>query len=187
MGGSGSGTWYRWDKQDTVEDYPKLDIHYLKRHGYLRNLSMGTITWSRMGEQSASISVAGGTDSVSLRYTYDPPGREPIHVNQLIQLARTPCNYGGTRPWFTCPTCARSVGVLVIAANLPRCRKCLDLPYYSQQCGTLDRLIHRKHKIEKKLDRSSLHEATREKIWEDLERVDDRIDQLMLARFGFSF
>jgi len=48
-----------------------------------------------------------------------------------ILLSRTKTGYGGTRYWFTCPICGKSVGILY---KHPRnevlgCRKCLNLDY----------------------------------------------------------
>jgi hypothetical protein len=35
MGGRGSGSWYRWNKKDTVDDGLSLDINKLVRDGLI--------------------------------------------------------------------------------------------------------------------------------------------------------
>lgn len=51
----------------------------------------------------------------------------------MIFLTSTRCNYGGTREWFICPSCSRRVGILYREKDNFRCRKCLNLVYYSQK------------------------------------------------------
>ena len=55
MGGPGSGTWYRWDKKTTIDDVRRVDIRYMNKHGLLRSLGSGTLSWSRNDVQTASI------------------------------------------------------------------------------------------------------------------------------------
>lgn len=59
-----------------------------------------------------------------------------------IQITRTPCNYGGGRPWFRCPRCERRCAILYDAAagDSFGCRKCLRLTYASESEDTFDRL-----------------------------------------------
>jgi hypothetical protein len=52
------------------------------------------------------------------------------HGPELIPFGWTPCRFGGHRPHFACPRCARRCRKLY---GLPRmvCRRCLGLPYQS--------------------------------------------------------
>ncbi len=55
-----------------------------------------------------------------------------------IGLEWTPCNYGGSRPWFMCPGegCGRRVAILY-GPTLPLlCRLCRNLVYESQRRAT---------------------------------------------------
>ncbi len=51
MGGPGSGSWYRWSKKDTAEDYRQLDVWALYRGGWLHPGMTGRSTWSRNGRE----------------------------------------------------------------------------------------------------------------------------------------
>ena len=47
MGGKGSGNWYRWNTQTTLNDVKQIDIRFMKQQGFLkpgtaRNLAMDT-------------------------------------------------------------------------------------------------------------------------------------------------
>lgn len=52
-------------------------------------------------------------------------------LGQVLNVTTTPCNFGGKRHWFVCPSCKRRVGTLY---RLPIqdalfCRKCHNLTY----------------------------------------------------------
>ncbi len=68
------------------------------------------------------------------------PGQEL--VEGIAHIAWTPCNFGGSRPWFVCPGkgCARRVAILYGSApgNL-LCRHCRQLTYQSQRTWELGR------------------------------------------------
>ena len=55
MGGSASGTWYRWDSKDTTESQHRVDIRWLKQKGYLMPGNAGKFTWSCNGEQTGAV------------------------------------------------------------------------------------------------------------------------------------
>ena len=162
------------------EDLLKLDINYLNRKGMLQPGSSSLVRWSQQGEDLASIRVYGGGDQVMLRYKY--AGSEDIA--QSVGLEFTPCNFGGERPWFQCPRCQKRVGTLLGGRHF-YCRKCLGVVYYTQQCGTLDRLMHRMHKLERRLERSGLHKKTIRNLTCQIEQLDQQIGDIFFARFGY--
>ena len=51
-----------------------------------------------------------------------------------VSLLTTPCNLGGIRYWFACPTCLGRVGVIYLAPGDIhfRCRPCNNLSYHSR-------------------------------------------------------
>ena len=53
-------------------------------------------------------------------------------LQQTIDVAWTPCHYGGTRPWFLCPDCGRRVAILHAAPHFA-CRLCHGLYYECQR------------------------------------------------------
>ena len=157
----------------------RLDVNYLHRNGMLNWGWSGTLTWSQGGDKVGSIGVRGGGDRVTLHYTY----RGDEDIVQDVMLTHTPCHYGGERPWFVCPNCSKRVGT-IMGGRTFACRTCLGLVYYSQQCDVLSRLIHRKHKLERKLEHGGLHYKTVDRLCAQLGHLDQRIDEGIYARFG---
>jgi hypothetical protein len=80
------------------------------------------------------------------------PGQEL--VEGVAHLAWTPCNFGGSQPWFVCPGqgCARRVAILYgpEPAQL-LCRHCRDLTYQSQRTWELGRAEWRTQKAAERL------------------------------------
>lgn len=50
-----------------------------------------------------------------------------------IIIQQTPCNYGGYREWLECPECKKRRGLLYRDNGKFKCRKCLELVYYTQK------------------------------------------------------
>ena len=67
------------------------------------------------------------------------------------------------------------------------CQECYRLPYYSQQCGFTDGLIHQKHKLEYKLESGGgMRTYTRMQLIDQMCAFEDRIDNEFVRRFGSS-
>lgn len=148
MGGVGSGTWYRWDKQSTIEETKRVDIRYMRHSGLLKPGYTGSLSWSRGGKPTGNINFICLQDYLQLhfRYRFGNEG-DWQSVEQKITFDRTPCHYGGERLWFLCPRCDRRVEVLCSDGPLFLCRHCYKLPYRSQNESKLDRVITRKHEL----------------------------------------
>lgn len=155
MGGHGSGNWYRWDSKKTTDSQHGIDIRWLKKNGYLRPGSMGTLSWSCRGEQTGSIGYIMEADRMILNFRHRPPGGDWQQVEQIIYFDRTPCNYGGHRKWFLCSRCSRRVALLYGAGKYCLCRHCYYLSYESQQESAPSRLLLKVQKIRKRLGGSS--------------------------------
>ena len=151
MGGYGSGQYCRIGKQATIEEHIRTYIGCLAKWGYLKSGAVGTLSWSCGGEPSGSISVRGGSNMVTFSYAHTAYGGEPESIEQRIHIEYTPCYFGGSRPWFTCPGCQRRVGVLIGAGRLFACRKCYRLSYSCQMESYSDRASRRIRKIQKRL------------------------------------
>lgn len=68
--------------------------------------------------------------------------REGVQREQHIRLYKMPCNYGGYRFWFQCPSCVRKVGKVYLPETLYAggahvwhflCRHCYRLAYLQRQ------------------------------------------------------
>lgn len=149
MGGFGSGSWYRLGpKKLTTENQRRLDIRRLKKQGCLRAGILGSLSWPGNGKPASSIGFQMEADRMILSYRHRPHGGEWNKVEQVVFLDRTPCNYGGRRPWFRCPGCGKRVAVLYYARKDFLCRVCCGFTYTSQQKGKLDRLIRKANIID---------------------------------------
>jgi len=178
MGGFGSG---RQGWRVKAEDCCRLDIRYLHRRGTLAN-GWHSYSWNRGGEPAGSITYIGnGGNSITLDYrTRDYDGEwQPMRYD--VQIVRTACNYGGSRPWFLCPSCRRRVAVLYLPGKLAACRKCYNICYSSQCEDFSSRAMRRMGKIEARLGGEygefptkpkRMRWATYERLWEKYEEAD---------------
>ena len=49
---------YYWSKKTEADDLKKVEVSFLKRHGYFNpGWKSGTVTWSRDGEKTGNISI----------------------------------------------------------------------------------------------------------------------------------
>jgi hypothetical protein len=69
------------------------------------------------------------------------------------RIERTPCRFGGTRPWLLCPRCnsRRSILYGIDKNGGFSCRGCMKLVYCSQDERKMVRLWLKERKLEKKL------------------------------------
>jgi hypothetical protein len=108
--------------------------------------------------------------AVDVRKLQITPGQE--RVEGVASLQWTPCNFGGSRPWFVCPGegCARRVAILYgPEAGQVFCRHCRDLRYATQREDRIGRAKRRWIKALERLpaDRKKpkrMRQATFEKL-----------------------
>ena len=138
MGGLGSGSYYRFDKKDRAEDCRSLDVRRWQREGFLDPGRFFGWAWYREGREVSSISAAVLQGAVSLSYSIGLEGSKE-DIRYTVPLTWTPCNFGGSRPWFVCPgvvkgvSCGRRVAKLYLKHRYFLCRYCHDLTYTSRQ------------------------------------------------------
>lgn len=151
MGGRGSGRRYRGTTTTTIEDVKQLDLRYLKRHDLLRPGYVGTLSWSQGGDEIGSIGFRVTSTYLLLSYRYREYGNAWEDVEERVELAWTPCHYGGQRPWLRCPQCKRRVILLYDHGRRFLCRHCYGLTYASQHEIPIERLIRKAQKIRERL------------------------------------
>ena len=142
-----------------AESSHALHISWLKKHGYLHkdySRKDGGIKWTygwSGNESSIGFSVIRdnwGTPEerthIELAYTNtDRWSGEKENMKYNVELATTPCNYGGKRYWFICPLskngryCGRRVGVIYSIGKWYGCRYCGDIAYATQMKGGMFR------------------------------------------------
>ena len=123
---------------------------------------------------------------------------KPEIICQTVYINRTPCYFGGSRPWFICPRCQDRVGVLILR-RLFSCRKCYNLPYTCQMESKSNRASRRIRKIQKRLGSPDWENVLdtwfpkpKGMHWRTYNRIVARADkplrtiQLEMAAFSFS-
>ncbi len=128
-----------------VEDCKKVQMWWLKKHGYLRGLTSGGIEWTNsFNENKSSIGFTISTFECYIRFHYTQTDNftdEVTNMDYKFSLGTTPCNYGGLRYWFICGLsrngrhCGRRVAKLYKppGAKWFGCRHCWDLSYDERQ------------------------------------------------------
>jgi len=128
MGGYGSGRRYGYCKP-LVEDCMFIDIRQLSRSGCMGTCQKYSLKW----QNGSDIQVETTPEALKLLYNIFSDGEQLENVNIKVPLSWTPCNYGGNRPWFSCPSCGRRVAKLYLASRYFLCRHCNNLSYSSQR------------------------------------------------------
>jgi len=151
MGGIGSGRYQRWACRTTIDQCPRIYIGDIPKEKLLQHWIVSIINWSIGGQPEGSVSVYGGDEFITLKYTVTKNDNEPDHIEQQINITYTACHLGGSGPWFSCPECDRRAGVLINAGQLSSCWKCCELPYKSQMESDTDRAARRIRKVQNRL------------------------------------
>lgn len=152
MGGPSSGRRGHYGAKDTTEDSQPLDIRRLQRAGVLFAGRWFGWQWTINDRPVANIQVRVEVDHVTLVYRHRRRGdSEWQAVEQPVHIERTPCHYGGTRPWWLCPWCGRRVAVLYSAGKHFACRHCYRLAYSCQSETPDDRAARRADRIRRRL------------------------------------
>lgn len=123
---------------------------------------------------------------VQLSYVVNGMGKA-----EQITLVTTPCNFGGSRPWFLCPRYSPRVGVLFMRGGRFVCRRCAGVAYASQSEDATGRAWRRQGNIERRLwphwtRPKAMHHRTHQRLLQSVfECEEQREDELarFLARF----
>jgi len=143
--GAGRPGWRR-----RCEHKLSLDVRKLHRRGVLTPGASSSWRWSYDGEPCGDIGVTGGVDHVRLAYVRTREGNEPERFGYDVPLVRTACHFGGRRPWFQCPWCARRCALIygISRDGFFACRICLRLGYASESEDRAGRLWRKMRKLE---------------------------------------
>ena len=156
MGGFGSGrpsVYWR----SKVENCHDIDVNWLHRNGCLAAARSGTLGWSRNDEEVASIRCWAEENRIVLAYRSRTGDGDWEDVKEPVRIVRTPCRFGGTRPYFICPgvvdgvACGRRVAKLYADGRYFLCRHCNNLTYSCQSEDALSRALRRSNKIRLRL------------------------------------
>ena len=103
----------------------RLEMIWLRRRGNLAPGRLSTITWSFMGDATASMQIFASESGLDLLFTKD---RGP--VRQIVPFAYTKAGFG-ERARLQCPGCFRACDCLYMGSRF-LCRLCLRLTFLSQ-------------------------------------------------------
>ena len=130
-----------------AERCKQIDVQTLHRTGLLVAGSSSWM-WPTPEDKSGTVGRAIGVDAdewgITLRFYI----REIEYVRH-IGITRTPCHFGGSRPWFVCPACKARVGVLFELSTDYLCRRCHKVSYRSQRTSPCARAWIKQRKIER--------------------------------------
>lgn len=113
----------------TLEQFYKLEVNHLRRIFKHTNNFKGILTYEWTRESTGLTREIGQ----SISYEWIKSEGKVVYGGRDIQVATTPCNYGGVRYWFICGSCYGNVGILYFTGKCWECRKCGNLVYASQQ------------------------------------------------------
>jgi hypothetical protein len=126
-----------------------IDVAWLRRRGMLKP-GGHSVTWSRGGEPSGSISVVPEPTGVRLLYWLKDANGARISVDELVPFRYTATRFGGRRRWLTCLKCARRCR-RIFGGRYFRCRQCYGLVYASTRETPHQRAINRADRLRKRV------------------------------------
>jgi hypothetical protein len=133
------------------EQLHRVDVRVWARQGLLSRARAFSWSWNRGGEPTGSIGVSVIPQS-AVRLIYSmTTGGEKRDIDDRVTLIYKPCNFGGARPWFQCPRCARQVAVLYMRSGRMACRHCQRVAYSSQSEDVMARTWREQRRIEERL------------------------------------
>ena len=159
------------------EHLMRLDIRAIHRRGLLWVGGTNTWSWSRGGEHVGSVRFTVEIDSIRLAYSVS--GQD---ASQCIATNTTPCAYGGSRTWFSCPACCRRAALLYLRSGRFACRSCQGVSYASQSGSESDRVHARYHKLHAIIENGKpkwQRWATFNRLEEQFEWADERANQML--------
>jgi hypothetical protein len=163
--------------QWVVEDCLVLDANRLAKMGVFSEGRRSSAKW----ESGANVGLVYSNGAMELLYNLEGESN-----NQTVRIAKVPCHFGGARYYMHCPGCNARRYKLHLAHSGFYCRDCYRLPYYSQECGYLDGVIRKIHKLEAKLERLPKHarQKTVDRLEGKLARAEREWAGAIISRFG---
>lgn len=141
-GNAGRPSWHAKTSQAL-----RLDVRMFARKDWLQRGASSTLQWTSGASIGYRLNDNASAIVLSYRYTFSDGRRD---IEQHVCIERTPCRFGGTRPWFLCPRCWRRVAIIYLH-GWPKCRSCSRLVYPSQSDDVTSRSWRRTGKIERRL------------------------------------
>lgn len=157
----------------------RIDVREWHRRGTLCDGYIGGWRWRVGDEPAGSIGYRVSASRVTLDYAING-----VATIEHIELDRTACNYGGSRPWFRCPRCICRVALLYMRGGRFACRHCQQVAYASQSEDACARSWRRQSRLEARLATcwqrpKGMHHATRERLVQAILECEEVRDQAL--------
>ena len=159
---------------------------------------MASWQWSCDGDKVTPTNMRAEHERLHLTYRMRIGEGEWEDVNESVRIARVPCRFGGTRPYFVCPrvvngtVCGRRVAKLYGPGRYFVCRHCSRLAYSSQGDDAQRRSMRRADKIRQRLGNNAgtaspfprkpkgMWRRTYERLREQAFDAEERADEALL-------
>ena len=126
-----------------------IDLAWLRKRKLDQVGQWSTLRWSRAGRETGSIRVEHLAHGLRLVYRARK-NDEWTSVDEVVPFVEMPLRLGGTRRWFSCPSCQRRCRILYGGSRF-RCRTCYRLKYETQYEPAFARAATRAWKIRQRL------------------------------------
>jgi len=184
MGGYGSG---RQSQNKLTDNCLIIDVRQWQRENLLVAGHSFDTSWSRGGNPIGNMGVSVASGYLTLSYNCQVNGGDWERLNYPVRLQTTPCNYGGTRFWLTCPAigCGKRIAKLYLGDKYFACRHCYRLAYPCQRETENDRIIRKAEKLKVKLRwPQGLYETVGKKPkgmhWKTFRRLQGEYDAMII-------
>ncbi len=146
MGGIGSGRRYRpGEVKATVDSFPSLSISQIMKRGLFEPGTIFTNTYSIGTKQLGHAMII-----VCQKEIFISSHIKNSKHTQVVKINRTPCTFGGSRPWFLCPVCKKQRVFIYYKDRRWACRVCSNLCYRVQQLNARKRHRYMVEQIQSK-------------------------------------
>lgn len=132
---------YTWD------DIPWLDADVMASWGAFEPGAAETLDFG--DERKPNIAFAMELERLRFIATYVWPGSPPdaAPIRSIVGLVQRPCRFGGSRAYFSCPSChGRKLRLAVLPRGL-MCGDCGMVTYASRRATPTQRLIRKADRI----------------------------------------
>lgn len=139
--------------RSTVDNTRKLDLRKLTRSGIAKKGGRCTFDWNcsrdLFHEGRATLEFRGDQAWIEWEFTDNAP---PVPSGGiLVDIVSVRANFGGSRRFFECPSCAKRALVLYFCEEGLACRTCASLAYPSQCLARGERAAYMASRIRSRL------------------------------------
>ena len=116
-----------------LDEVPAITLTWLRQMGHLKPhcRTSGSLSWSRFGKPSGSVSVVADTDNRFIELSYTSNEKS---ISYRIDLESLPSNLGKGEVWyFICPATGKRCRTLYECGHYFYSRFAFDKPMYSSQ------------------------------------------------------